>query len=706
MSNHDPNAGSKKTPEPSWLAVAVILTAVLSVAAYYVMQSSRPEAEQPNVAQPPRVQSASDGPAAIGVAALKFETFESEEDFVNWLSEAETAGDGFGFGGMMTARGVAMDEIAVSPAPPSAVLDLDQAATGNLAGAVERYSATNVQVAGVDEPDRLKTDGTNIYYSPERVFYPLARPVAEPFAMEGEAAVSSDVRFAPEGQPAGAGVAAVQAWPVDDLKLLGRLGHQGEMLLSGDHLLVFDGAGVHGYDVSDASAPRIAWEYDYADRYSLEAARLVDGEVYLVTRAWLDPAQPCPARPFMWGEAEVTIPCAAVWHGPDATGVDTTFAVARLSPATGEVLAKTAFVGAGGSTTVSMSADHLYVASEIQPDLLAFAAGFLHSAGDLVPRDVLARLDKVLGYDLSLAAKQAELGAVMQRWMAGLDADERLRVESEMANKVGDYWRLHAREFGGTGLVKMNLGDLSLAATGRVPGRLLNQFALDEHEGNLRAAVTVGGRGGFGWQFGLAADDSVSDVYVLDGDLRQLGAATGMGEGERIYAVRFLGDKGYVVTFRETDPLYVLDLRDPSAPRITGELKIPGYSSYLHPLAPDRILGVGKEGSQVKLSIFDVSDAAAPREVAKYSLNEYWSDVLGTHHAFLADPEHSVFFMPGNRGGYVFSYADDRLAIERTVAGAGVSRAAYVNDYLYLVGDDGIVALDETDWQRAGELKF
>ena len=147
-------------------------------------------------------------------------------------------------------------------------------------------------------------------------------------------------------------------------------------------------------------------------------------------------------------------------------------------------------------------------------------------------------------------------------------------------------------------------------ASGQVPGDLLNQFSLSEHNGVLRAATTEdSGRG------------SQSHVTVLEtrsGRLEKIGQVSGLGRTERIYAVRFIEDRGYVVTFRETDPLYTLDLADPAHPRVRGELKILGYSSYLHPVGEHQLLGIGQDATAegirqgTQLSLFDVADPANP----------------------------------------------------------------------------------------------
>jgi uncharacterized secreted protein with C-terminal beta-propeller domain len=139
---------------------------------------------------------------------------------------------------------------------------------------------------------------------------------------------------------------------------------------------------------------------------------------------------------------------------------------------------------------------------------------------------------------------------------------------------------------------------------------------------------------------------------------------------------------------------------------LKGQLKIPGYSSYLHPITKDKILGIGKEGSNVKISLFDVSDPERPTEISKYNLDEYWSDILNTHHAFLLDEKHQIFFLPGGRGGYIFSYQNNKFELKRAVSDISAKRAIYINDYLYIIGDNKIVVLNELNWEKINELEF
>ncbi|HEU4319813.1 MAG TPA: beta-propeller domain-containing protein [Acidimicrobiia bacterium] len=176
-------------------------------------------------------------------------------------------------------------------------------------------------------------------------------------------------------------------------------------------------------------------------------------------------------------------------------------------------------------------------------------------------------------------------------------------------------------------------------ASGSVEGYLLNQFAMDEHHGVLRVASTT--TPGW-WGSGPEPESRVTMLWEAAGDLVEIGMVDGLGETEQIYSVRFMGEVGYVVTFRQTDPLYTLDLSDPRAPAVVGELKVPGYSAYLHPLGADLLLGVGQDAADngqvlgTQVSVFDVSDPSSPERVDTYTLSEGSnSQVEYDHHAFL-----------------------------------------------------------------------
>ncbi|HNY97987.1 MAG TPA: beta-propeller domain-containing protein, partial [Candidatus Pacearchaeota archaeon] len=201
----------------------------------------------------------------------------------------------------------------------------------------------------------------------------------------------------------------------------------------------------------------------------------------------------------------------------------------------------------------------------------------------------------------------------------------------------------------------------------------------------------------------MPASNSANDVYVLDGSLKTIGSVTNLGLQERIYSARFIADKGYVVTFRQTDPFYVIDLKDPKNPKLAGELKIPGYSGYLHPISKDKILGIGQENWQVKLALFDVSDPQNPKELDKYLLKEGYSDAINNHRAFLLDQKHQVFFLPA-QGAYIFSYKDDKLQLAKALSVDQARRAVYINDYLYVFSNNSLIILDENNWEKVKSL--
>ena len=181
-----------------------------------------------------------------------------------------------------------------------------------------------------------------------------------------------------------------------------------------------------------------------------------------------------------------------------------------------------------------------------------------------------------------------------------------------------------------------------------VKGHLLNQFAMSEHAGNLRVATTIGAP----WGFDESNESVVTVIEISDEGLTEVGQVGGMGKGERIFAVRFVGNIGYVVTFRQTDPFYTLDLTDPKTPKVRGELKITGYSGYLHPIEENLILGIGQEATEegvttgTKAALYDVEDLDDPKVVSTWSPGSGRSSAEWDHHAFLWWPPEGIAVLP------------------------------------------------------------
>ncbi|GII88582.1 hypothetical protein Ssi03_65720 [Sphaerisporangium siamense] len=217
-------------------------------------------------------------------------------------------------------------------------------------------------------------------------------------------------------------------------------------------------------------------------------------------------------------------------------------------------------------------------------------------------------------------------------------------------------------------------------ASGAVPGRLLNQYSLSDFDGHLRVATTIDAPMG-----GANASAASSGVYVLKADtLAQVGQVTGLGKGERIYSVRFIGPVGYVVTFKQVDPLYTLDLRDPARPAVRGELKITGYSAYLHPAGDGRLLGIGQEASTqgrtlgMQVSLFDVGDPAAPKRLSRFHQKESASEAEWDPHAFLYWPESGLAVLPVSSWGGSEAGESDMAAMVLKVGDDAITQAGLV----------------------------
>lgn len=200
--------------------------------------------------------------------------------------------------------------------------------------------------------------------------------------------------------------------------------------------------------------------------------------------------------------------------------------------------------------------------------------------------------------------------------------------------------------------ISIDSGFINYRANGEVPGRLLNRFSMDEYDNHFRVATTTG-------HVSKGVGSSKNHVYVLDMELNSEGKLEDIAPGERIYSARFMGDRVYLVTFKKVDPFFVIDVSTPEAPRILGELKIPGYSDYLHPYDENHIIGLGKDTIEassgnfawyqgVKLALFDVTDVTNPKEISKYIIGERGtnSPALRDPHAFLFVREKNLLVIP------------------------------------------------------------
>jgi inhibitor of cysteine peptidase len=615
-------------------------------------------------------------------------TFDSPEEFRSYLREAEATSGTAGLGDQVQASTARTTSADAPAAEPQAEAGGDDGGSGASVGEQRRASDTNVQIEGIDEPDRLKTTSDTLYYA-TRQRYVHPTPIPEP-TPEGRTVESEPVEAPTEDR---SGVHLINASDPAAPEVASRLNVSGRLLLANDSLVVFEGDRLVGYDVADRENPERTWSKSLSDR--VVTARLHAGTVYLVTVDGVDRRSPCPIRPM----DDVVVPCSSIHHPTEPAPADATYTVTTLDPTDGEASDSASFVGSGGDSVVYVSADSVYVTYQKPLNRADMVAEFLvTNQSDRLDEDTVDRIEEIRGYELSQRSKRFEIQRTIDSWLAGLNDSERREAEQALEDDLQAWAADNKRRFQRTGIVAFDVeGDdtdapsVEAGATGSVPGRPLNQFSLDERNGEFRIATTVDGA------FGT---DSENDLYVLDEDLDVTGSVQGMGITERIYSVRYTDDEAYVVTFRRIDPFHVVDLSDAENPTVEGELKLPGFSSYLHPLSEDRILGIGEEGGKVKLVVFDVSEPSNPTVETDRILDQRWSAVGESHHAFLLDRRHGVFFLPAGDTGYVFNYTDG-LDVETTVDTDGSARrAAYVGDHLYVFGDSSLTVVDERSWEE------
>ncbi|MEI4769025.1 beta-propeller domain-containing protein [Psychrobacillus sp. FJAT-51614] len=290
----------------------------------------------------------------------------------------------------------------------------------------------------------------------------------------------------------------------------------------------------------------------------------------------------------------------------------------------------------------------------------------------------------------------------------------------------------------------LNETAVQFVASSRLTGTILNQFSMDEHDGYFRAVTTKENR----WE---ENEPSENNLFILDKGMKIVGSITGLAKDERIYSARFMGDKAYMVTFKQTDPLFVIDVATPTAPKVLGELKIPGFSNYLHPLDENHLIGFGyetktvpQEGSKeplimtegMKVSLFDVSDLSNPKELDTEVIGGQgtFSPIQYDHHALFQHREKNLYGFPisiyeqGTGQEYAQFKQDGALVYEITpekgivMKGnllnphnpaqlyenweSSIQRMVYVGDSLYTIAVREITSYNLNKYEKIGKLKY
>lgn len=524
------------------------------------------------------------------------------------------------------------------------------------------YSGTNVQVEGVDEGDIVKTDGKYIY---------ILRG-SEMVVMQADGKDVTDVSNVFVGQDweqttTEDGLAHTQEKLPTELYLSGSravvVSAYSDWTDTGSADDTVTGFGqnyvaVDIYDVADPTAPALVKSFGQ-DGYKI-ASRMIDGVLYLCSSYY--PANPekgdeTTFAPRLYdGDAATVVPCGSIGLMPDGNSM--TYAVAAsYDIASGERLSSQSVLGGGDN--VYMNKDNLYLCASIYDD----GAGKTYKDGSYTVTDYTSSVNTVVN---------------------------RFAIAD---------------------------GKLTFAANGAVPGALNNQFSLDERDGYLRMATTeqtysysVYRDEKHDFENTKADEDGMqtrNDVYVLDASLKTVGSVTGLAEGEQVFSARFDGDYGYLCTYRQTDPVFAVDLTEPTNPKVVGELKLSGYSDYLHVWSDGLLFGLGMETQSVganttvdgmKLVMIDTSDPAKLHDLHTQAIDADYSEALNNHKAILVDSGKDIIAFPAENSYLVYGYsADDGFTLRKEISVSqwdGNNRGLYIGDYFYVVGSDQINVLD------------
>jgi uncharacterized secreted protein with C-terminal beta-propeller domain len=526
-------------------------------------------------------------------AAPELETFADCEALDTWLDTSASTQVNYVYGGWgvpVATRGGEVMEDAGGAAPPSAPQDLG---TSGSNGDSRTYSSTNVQVDGVDEADLIKNDGEHIYLVDASGLNILnAWPPTQ---------VHSLSRTEIEGSPM-----SLFFDGLDTVVVFSQLWGESARPVSGGEFSVGDVAWdsstkITVLDVSDRAAPVVEREiYAQGD---LRASRRVGDRVHVVLTDYLyDRWEPQGSyNNYLYAQRQALKNIGAGEWIPNLS--DHRRSGEGWTVTSGDATRCTDVYKPSNRTDLQFTTVLSFVPADVDSELQTVG--------------VIARADTVYATADSLYFGMSEYESGPFPSLDGsLDSS------------------LHKFRLTDDGPV--------YTASGKVPGTMLNQFSMDEHDGFLRIATTD-------W-----SDERVSNsVHVLEQQgttLDVVGSVTGIEPDESIYAARFDGDRGYIVTFRQIDPLFTFDLSDPRDPKLVGSLEVTGFSNYLHPFGDDRLLAVGEEitaqGSVegLQVSVFDVSDFADPRlEDRTVVLGQGWSEAQYDHHAFtFYEPEHTL----------------------------------------------------------------
>ncbi len=580
-------------------------------------------------------------------SAESLKLFTSYEEMRNYIKErTKSYSYGYDSGGLVKA---------IAPTAPT------QAASARGDAAIESserasdYSETNVQVEGVDEPDIVKNDGKYIYtLSGNKVTIVDAFP-------------ASEMKVVSEINVSGASNIFVRG---DELIILGtsysftyyekstsneKISAEGSAELS--IAPCYEGRGCGGYstsktiievyDISNKENPSLKRNATVSGSYV--DARMIEEQLYVISSEHIyNDLVILPT--YSIDGIETKIEASTILY-PEIYDEQFTFtSILALDLEDGDIETKTYLTG--GTSAIYVSEENIYLTSIKRMPIGEYNERMIAEVIlPLLPNEEYSKIEEVMKSNKQDYEKRNAVWQIVQDYSQNLTGEEKNIFDSALQKKMQEFYIKIQKENEKTVIHKINIddGEINYEGVGEVLGRVLNQFSMDEFDGYFRIATTTGDS----W-----SGDSLNHLFVLDKELRLIGAIEDLAPGEKIYSVRFMGGRAYVVTFKKIDPFYVIDLSEASAPKVLGYLKIPGYSDYLHPYSENYIIGLGKNargGNEqfawyqgLKLSLFDVSDTSNPREVATIEIGDRGTDsyALYEHKAFLFDRERNLLVIP------------------------------------------------------------
>lgn len=580
------------------------------------------------------------------------------------------------------------------------------------------HSTTNVQVAGVDEPDFVKNDGKYIY-----VISGQTLAIVDAFPAASASVVSkTEIADIPKALFINGNRLVLFVTGTAETDIASSGGSTAAVAMEKVMPYYYRSSlpVTHAvfYDISDRAHPKVLKDYtidgDYID------ARLIGSTLYLVTReqVYTYDTDRITVPAIREGTKTVIAPDVYYFDNPERQYAFTTISSFDTGTAK-EKEAKTYLVGSGNLLYVSENA--MYITYQKYHNVYR----------TMQAEPVIALEDLRVGSGSSASGISSP---VLWEDFNRMSETQKQEVIAEMKNAEQE--KIQKKEIDQTTTaihkIAINNGAITYIARGDIPGVLESQFSMDEYKNNLRVATTSS-------VYTTRGQFEYNNVFVLDSSMKTSGSLTHIAEQEKIYSTRFIGDRLYMVTFKRIDPFFVIDLSTPTSPKILGKLKIPGYSDYLHPYDATHIIGVGKETGTndwggvstrgLKLALFDVSDVEHPTQVGKVEIGDSGTDsaALSDHKAFLFDKEKNLLVIPARvvkneltitdktgaiqpniwYGAYVFGVTPETgFTLRGTVEhGTGsdryysygssaneVKRSLYISDVLYTLSSKKILA--------------